>query len=137
MRWRTCVLAGLLWLPCAGGEGPPEAREIGEAGLRQLIAIRRVYVDRLTGGETAAQMREILISALENAKLFVLTENQEKAEATLRGAAEDLVFTESHSSSEGLNVHANAGTSRSTNQRGAYAGTSFGENESSRSTERR
>ncbi len=51
------MLAGLLWLPCAGGEGPPEAREIEEAGLRQLLTIRRVYVDRLTGGETAAEMR--------------------------------------------------------------------------------
>ena len=31
----------------------------------QLLTIKRVYVDKLTGGETAAQMRELLISSLQ------------------------------------------------------------------------
>jgi hypothetical protein len=65
-----------------------------------LPSIRRVYVDRFTGGETAAQMRELIIAALEATKLFVLTENPDRADATLRGAAEDLVFTDQFSSSE-------------------------------------
>src|ERR1051325_1382540 len=108
----------------------PDARQIEESGLRQLLSVRRVYVDRLTGGDTAAQMREILISALEGAKLFVLTESQERADATLRGAAEDLVFTESHSSSDGINAHANIGASRTTKERGGYGGLSVGESES-------
>ena len=60
--------------------------------MTQLLTIRRVFVDRLTGGETAAQMRDILISSMEGAKLFILTENQERADVFLRGAAEDLVF---------------------------------------------
>jgi hypothetical protein len=108
-----------------------------EQGLLQLLNVRRVYVDRLTGGETAAQMREILISALESTKLFVLTENQERADAILRGAAEDLVFTETRSSSEGLNAHGTAGTSRTSTTKGSYAGFSVGENESNHSAERR
>jgi hypothetical protein len=86
---------------------------VEETGLRQLLGIRRVYVDRLTGGETAAQMRDMLVSSLEGTKLFVVTENQERADAFLRGAAEDLVFTETHSSSEGINARTNLGTSRS------------------------
>jgi hypothetical protein len=104
---------------------------------RQLLGIRRVYVDRLTGGETAAQMRDILINSLEAAKLFVITENQERADTILRGAAEDLVYTETHSSSEGFNARMNAGVGRTSNSRGGYAGASAGENESERSTERR
>jgi hypothetical protein len=114
-----------------------EVASLEEHGLRQLLTIRRVYVDRITGGETAAQMREILISSLESTKLFLLTETPDRADATLRGAAEDLVFTESHSSSDSLNAHANVGSSRTTRERGGYSGISAGENESNHSTERR
>src|SRR5579884_2379892 len=81
--------------------GPSSSVE--EAGLRQLRTIRRVYVDRLTGGETAAQMHDILVAALDGAKLFILTENPERADATLKGAGEDLVFTEVHSSFDNIN----------------------------------
>src|SRR5512142_2332206 len=101
-------------------EPAPPASAIEEAGLRQLRTVHRVYVDRLTGGETAAQMRDILISSLEGAKLFILTENQERADVILRGAAEDLVFTDVHKSSEGINAHFNAGAGKSGNSRGQY-----------------
>src|SRR6059058_570640 len=114
-----------------------QAGDIEDSSLRQLLTIRRVYVDRLTGGETAAQMRDILISSLQGSRLFIVTENQERADAILRGAAEDLVFTESHNSSEGLNAHLTAGTGR-TSSRGAYnTGISVGENDAQHSTERR
>jgi len=120
-------------LVSAGQDGNLEAN-----GLRQLLTVHRVYVDRLTGGETAAQMRELLVSSLDGAKLFVITENQERADAFLRGGAEDLIFTDTHSSSEGVNARANAGTGRpSSTSRGSYAGLGIGENESSRSEERR
>ena len=91
---------------------PAPATTIEEDSLRQLLGIRRIYVDRLTGGETAAQMRDLLVSSLEGVKLFVLTDNQERADAFLRGGAEDLVFTDVHSSSEGINARANIGTGR-------------------------
>src|SRR3954468_22165340 len=73
--------------------------------LLQMGGVKRVYVDRLTGGETAAQMRDLLISSLQTSKLFVLTENMERADAFLRGAAEDLVYTDNFQSSEGVNAH--------------------------------
>jgi hypothetical protein len=134
----------LLALALAGGQAdpapplPPSPATIEATGLRQLLTLRRVYVDRLTGGETAAQMRDILISAMEESKLFIVTENPERADATLRGAAEDLIFTDVHSSTDGINAHANVGTPRTnTTQRSATAGISLGENESDRSAERR
>jgi hypothetical protein len=123
-----------------GADDPPSPVAIEAAGLRQLLTVRRVYVDRLTGGETAAQMRDILISSMEGAKLFILTENQERADAVLRGAAEDLVFTEVHTSSDGINAHANLGvrTGGSTRtSRGDTAGVGVGDNESDHSAERR
>ena len=128
--WAVCGLA-------ASAQDPPAPAAIEEAGLRQLRGVRRVFVDRLTGGETAAQMRDILISSLEGSKLFILTESQERADAVLRGAAEDLVFTEVHTSSDSLNAHANLGTGSSRNSRGGYGGLGVGESESEHSSERR
>ena len=119
---------------------PRAATAIEEGGLRQLLTVRRVYVDRLTGGETAAQMRDILISALEGSKLFVLTENAERADTTLHGAAEDLVFSDVHSSNDSINAHANVGSGRSSSSSrgsGSSAGVTLGESESDHSTERR
>lgn len=114
------------------------AQTIEENELHELITLKRVFVDRLTGGETAAQMRDIIIASLESSKLFVLTENEEKADATLRGAAEDLVYTEQHSTSDGANAHLSVALPRSGyGSRSGSAGTGYGDNESEHSTERR
>ena len=140
MRFFLVALLGACALAETPAQSPTgaDSAAIERDGLRQLLTIRRVYVDRLTGGETAAQMRDILISALDGAKLFVLTETQERADFILRGAAEDLVFTEEHSSSDGINVRANVGTGRTTSKStGQNAGVGFGDNESDRSTDRR
>jgi hypothetical protein len=120
----------------AASLGPPSTVE--EIGLRQLRTIRKVYVDKLTGGETAAQMHDILVAALDGAKLFVLTENPEHADATLRGAAEDLVFTEVHSSSDNINGHSNFGSHNGGRYgSGVTAGLGVGDGESEHSAERR
>jgi len=84
-----------------------------ESPAPQLAEVQRVFVDRLTGGETAAQMRDLLISSLHNTKLFVLTENAERADAILRGAAEDLVYTEQFSATDRVDLRAGAGTGTS------------------------
>src|SRR6266571_1644460 len=89
---------------------------------QQLLTIKRVYVDRLTGGETAAQMRDLVISALQGSKLFILTENQERADAILRGAAEDLIYTDAFSSSEGVNVRGGASTGSGSSSGSRYNG---------------
>src|SRR5579859_8020876 len=112
-----------LWMlaPAAGAEEPPTPAALEDGGLRELRNVRRVYVDRLTGGETAAQMRDILISSLEAARIFKVTENEERADAILRGAAEDLVFTDTHSSSDSIDARANFGSGRaSSSSRGSY-----------------
>jgi hypothetical protein len=137
MTWIPVILA-TLGMSAVAADNPSSTAAIEENSLKQLLEIRRVYVDHLTGGETAAQMRDILMSSLESSKLFVLTENAERADATLKGAAEDLVFTEVHSSSDSLNARANFGTGRATStSRGANAGLGVGESESDHSAERR
>jgi len=117
--------------------------------LRQLLTLKRVFVDRFSGGETAAQMRDMIIASLENSGLFVLTENQEKADAILRGSGEDLVYNDVHSSSDSLNLHSSLNTSqtdedsalrggtRSYEHTGHGIGLGAGESESNHSVERR
>jgi len=99
----------LLWMLMAGAAGAQEDLS------KQLLSIKRIYVDRLTGGETAAQMRDLIITSLHGAKLYVLTENQERADAILRGAAEDLIYTDQFQSSDSVDLRTGVGTgSRST-----------------------
>jgi hypothetical protein len=101
---------------------------LGDDLSDQLPKIKRVFVDRLTGGETAAQMRDLIITALQNSKLFVLTENQERADAFIRGAAEDLIYTDQFKSSENVSMRANSseseGVSSDTRYNGAGGGVS-------------
>ncbi|HLK67520.1 MAG TPA: hypothetical protein VKU19_28985 [Bryobacteraceae bacterium] len=140
MRILATLLCGLVFAGCfARGADPlPAPSPLEERNLRQLATIRRVYVDRLTGGETAAQMRDILISALAGTELFVVTENQEHADMILRGASEDLIFTDTHTSSDSVNAHMNAGTGRtSSRSTGPYGGVGVGDSESDHSAERR
>lgn len=92
----------------------------------QILTVKRVYVDRLTGGETAAQMRDLIISSLNGAKLFVLTENQDRADMLLRGAAEDLIFTDAFSSSDGINMHGSASSSSGSGTSSHYNGAGSG-----------
>jgi hypothetical protein len=92
----------------------------------QLLAIKRVFVDRLTGGETAAQLRDMIIGSLQNAKLFILTENQERADVILHGAAEDLIFTDAFQSSEGLNAHVGSSSDSGSGTSSHYNGASSG-----------
>jgi hypothetical protein len=104
----------------------------------QLLTLKRVYVDRLTGGETAAQMRDLLIASLHSSKLFILTENPERADAVLKGAAEDLVYTDQFVSSEGVDLKGAVSTGRSTRStNGRSASLGVGENESSNIRERK
>ena len=138
------MLAPIVFLLLAAT--PPDPATIDQEALEQLLTVRRVFVDRFSGGETASQMRDMILSGLQNTKLFVVTENQDRADAFLRGSAEDLVFTDEHNSSD--SVHAQANLSRSSSssysgrtsgreQDGRSQGVDFGDSESSQSRERR
>ncbi len=129
-------LAALAIAACLQPQPPPD-----ESALVQLLSLRRIYVDRLSGGETAVQIRDMILSSLHSARLFTITENPERADAFLRGAAEDLVFTDTHSSSESLSargsVSGGSGASRDSASRRNYATVGVGQSESSRIAERR
>jgi hypothetical protein len=133
----------------AAVQTPAPSAAVETDTLRQLLVVRRVFVDRFSGGETAAQMRDMIINALQGSKLFTITENQEKADAVLRGSGEDLVFNESHTSSDSLSVHSSMSTSQSEEDAALRGGTrtddratrsmglGAGDSESSHSVERK
>ena len=131
MLWKILFVLLLL----ARDEPTPE-----EEAAAQLVKVRRIYVDILTGGDPALQIRDLLMTSLQKSKLFIITEDEEKADAVIRGSGGDETFTEHFSSSEGINAHSQMGggvngSSRTTNSH--YAGLSIGENESRRSEERK
>lgn len=130
---KAAMLCLSAWaLVCEAGEpaGPQE----------ELLGVRRLFIDKFGGGESASQIRDMVIAGLHQAGLFVITENPDKADAVLRGSGEDLVYTDVHQSSESLTARANLGIGRGSSSRtrdyGA-AGASIGENESSRIQERK
>jgi hypothetical protein len=77
----------------------------------ELGSVRRIYVDVFTGGESAARMRELIMGALHRSKAFIITENEERADAILRGAAKDDAFTDRFHSSENANGRTQYGSS--------------------------
>lgn len=120
-----------LFLAMALAQAPVDAER---ETLPQLLEIRRVFVERLSGGETAVQMRDMIISSLQRARLFVVTENPERADAVLKGSAEDLVFTDSYQSSDRIDARATVNnplsSSSSSSSRRNYASVGVGDSES-------
>lgn len=109
---------------------------------RQLISIQRLYIDKLGGGESASQIRDMIIASLQKTRLFVITENPDRADAVMRGSGEDLVFTDTFQSHEGVGARVGvSGSNGSSSSRlgraaGALSG-SITESESVRIAERK
>ncbi len=115
-----------------------------EQSAEQLSKVRRIYIAILTGGDAALQLRDLLMTSLHNSKQFVITEDEDKADAILKGAGDDDVFTDTFQSSEGINAHTqiSAGSSEglrnySSSSSNRSGGLSIGENDSRRDEERK
>jgi len=109
-----------------------------------LARVKRIYIERLGGGGDSDQMRDMIIAALQNSKLFLITDNVERADATLRGSSDDKVFTDEHSSSESIGLHATSGSGSSANNATGIgtssrqnSGAGISDNETSHIKERR
>jgi hypothetical protein len=115
-----------------------------EQAAEQLSKVRRIYIAILTGGDAALQIRDLLMASLHNSKLFIITEDEDKADAVLKGAGDDDVFTDTHQSSEGINARSQISAGSSEGLRNYSSSSSshsgslgIGENESTRTEERK
>ena len=111
-----------------------------QAPAQNLLSVRRIYVAELTGGVAADALRELIIASLDGTRLFRLTDDPERADAILKGAADDRVFTDSFDSDKGLSDRTNGGAYTSgskTNKLGGYGGLSLDDRESHHSRERK
>jgi hypothetical protein len=135
MPWILCAV--LLFAPYL--EQTPE-----EEAAEHLSKVRRIYIAVLTGGDAALQIRDLLMTSLHNSKQFIITEEEDKADAVLKGAGDDDVFTDTFQSSDGLNAHTQIGSGSSEGLRNYSSsssnhsgGVTIGENESRRTEERK
>jgi hypothetical protein len=139
----ACLCVLMLIAPKIADRLADEEKTPEDETTAQLAKVRRIYVDTLTGGDDALQIRDLLMTSLQRTKQFIITEDEDKADATLKGAGDDETFTDSFQSSEGINAHTQIGEGSSAGTRN-YAsssnnhqvGLSIGEN-SSRHTEER
>jgi hypothetical protein len=135
MPWFLCAV--LFFAPYMDQSPEDEAAQ-------QLSKVRRIYIAVLTGGDAALQIRDLLMTSLHNSKQFIITEEEDKADAVLKGAGDDDVFTDTFQTSDGLNAHSQMGSgsseglrnyaNSSSNRSGAL---SLGQNESNRTEERK
>ena len=83
----------------------------------------------------------MIIGAIESSGVLVITENEERADATLRGAAEDLVFTDKFISNDRISERSNSGqrskTTKGITRGGQYGGLSISDSESTHIEERK
>jgi hypothetical protein len=124
---RVCLA---LWIPAVLA-----AQNTGAgSATNSLVDIKRIYVAPLTGGKESAALRDLIIAGLDSTKLFVLTENPDRADAILKGAADDNTFTDSFDSGESVNAHQSlgkygSGASAATRTGGGYGAVAMGEND--------
>lgn len=116
------------------------AQKSGAAsGVSSLLDVKRVYVETLKGGPQADALRELIIASLDSTKLFIMTDNPDRADAVLKGAADEHAFEDTFDSDDSLNTKQNAGKlgSSSSSRNGVSLGLAVGENESHHIKERK
>jgi len=99
-----------------------------------------VFVEEFEGGENARQLRAMLIDQLRRMGAFVVSENPARADAFLRGFAEDLVYTEQYSRDENVGARTQSSITSggyTRNRRSASGSASANQSVRDRSTERR
>ena len=117
MKRLGTVIATLVLLHTAAfavqntGAGTVKAEKAADVpGPGSLLAVKRVYVAPMVGGAQAEALRDLIITSLDATKLFVITDNEDRADAVLKGAADDHTFTDSFDSDENVTGRTSGGT---------------------------
>lgn len=90
----------------------PAQKSGADTGVQTILQVKRIYVSPLVGGPQASALRELIIDSLTNTKLFILTDNPDRADAILKGAADDHTYTDTFDSSDGGSAKRTLSTSK-------------------------
>ena len=123
LRVICLVFAQVCLYPVFGSEN---GRALLEQQRLKILTVKTVYVDPLNGKSGALKIRDMLIGSLHRTGLFVITEDQEQADAFLRGSAEDLIYSDYYRSYEGLRVRGSASSSEREPGESEFRSGSFG-----------
>lgn len=136
---RSGILGALLFLAVAAqSQTPvPTPETVGS-----VLAIKRIYVEPLVGGPPADALRDLIIASINSTKLFILTDNPERADAVLKGAADDHAYIDAFDTDSSINTRRNGGASKSgtsigSRATGAYLGMGVSDSESHHIRERK
>src|SRR5262245_19964137 len=100
---------------CAQTDPKPVSQETADAGPdssvdpKDLTEVKRIYIEALSGDASAEAIRQFLLASLQQLRLFRLTDNPDRADAVLRGAADDKEHTDQLDTQEGVTARANGG----------------------------
>src|SRR4051794_6963023 len=105
MKLAIGTLAAALFLasgPALAAQGPGAAVAAPAATPRpMLLRVRRVYVESFGDDAIARQTQAMVVDALVRTNRFTITENRDRADAVLKGAAFERSSEEVHAFSEG------------------------------------
>lgn len=111
---------------------------LGAQTASPLAQVKRVYVAALTGHSGADTLRDLIIASVNATKLFVLTDDPDRADAVLKGAAEEKAYEDTFDSNDSLNTRNGGGQGGSFSRSGAgYLSLGAGESESHHIKERK
>jgi hypothetical protein len=138
MRPQQSVLPGAICLFALlyAAVGWASDAQIERMQREQLLGVKKIHVEVLHGGQDAAQIRDMLIGSLQRTGLFLLTEDEEQADAFIRGSAQDLVYSDYYASREGLQVRGSAASSERASGESESASSSFGIGDSEQNSRR-
>ncbi len=140
--WMSASVSTISWAAAGRIERKPQKTEQEDPSATNLAEVKRIFVAPLVGGKGADEVRELIISSLSSSKLFTITENEDKADAVLKGAGDDKAFTDSFDSQESINTRGNGGVAtgggaNSSSRKSIYSGIGAGESDSTRIKERK
>ncbi len=91
-------------------QGQTEAKVTPDPELvERFLKVRKIYVESFGEDSTSKQIQAMLISSLTMSRRFIVTENREKADAILKGAALEKSSQELHLFGESTSVGKAAG----------------------------
>lgn len=93
-----------------------QAQKAGaDSDVESILQVKRIYVSQLTGGVQADALRELIIAGLNSTKLFILTDNPDRADGILKGAADDTTFTDTFDTNASASSHENINSTKGGN----------------------